>query len=86
MHFLVCVLGFLEGSDESCDFAKAVVLGTSSVERAGGLVIRFHNSFWAGDLGRCNHTLFLAGAVAVNFYFGKSTHFCWLQWWIPMLS
>ena len=57
-HFLVCDLGFLEGSNESCGFIKAVVLETSGVRSASGLVIRFYNSLRAGDFGTLYSCIF----------------------------
>ena len=77
-HFLVCNLRFLEGSDEACNFVIAVALGTSSVECAGGLVIRFHNSLWAGDFEMLNPCVFPCGSCGGEFFL-IFTLACWLQ-------
>lgn len=67
-HFLVCDLRFLESSDKACNFVKVVALGTSSVERAGGAVIRFHNGLWSGDFGTLNPCLFLWGSCGSEIF------------------
>ena len=46
---LVGNFGFLESSDEACNFIKIVTLGARGVKRASRAVIRFHNSLWSSD-------------------------------------
>ena len=61
MHFLVGDVGFLESSDEVCDFIKIVTLETGGIKRARGLIIRFHNSLWSSDFWALDPGIFLWG-------------------------
>ena len=61
-HLVVCNFGFLESSDETCNFVKFFAVGTSSVDRASGTIIRFHNGLWSGDFGTLNPCLFPCGS------------------------